>query len=468
MIAASLPDSSDFPRFLFDKETSLLCKVGRAEFDDYRAEQGVRIPFAVQDGPRMSYTVETIRFDVAMEDAVFARPKASVAGPESRTELSGPGRLQIVRRPPAADFHRGTIEKLPAYDPNSTNSWQVDLRGVDLNGLDLTDRLPDLLHAHFDTKTRWPANLPAGFEPDRIMELNKNPGLRVRNVHARGITGRGIGIGIIDQTLLVDHTEYRHRLRSYEEIHLFEAETAQMHGSAVTSIAVGKTVGVAPLADLYYIAATPGAPGRDGKFEPDFSWLARSIERLLDINGLLPAEEKIRVISISVGWGPQQKGYEEVRSATARATSEGVFVISTSVESTHELAFHGLGRAVLSDPENAESYGPGSWWAAAFWSGQRRFAPGERLLVPMDSRTTASPTGTKHYVYYADGGWSWSVPWIAGLYALACQARPQITPAIFWAEALKTGRTIRTRNGSKEMQFGTIVDPVALIERLQR
>ena len=468
VITAEAPGNTGLPRLLFDKETGILCQVGRAAFDNYTAEQGVRIPLAIQDGPRMSYAVESIRFNVAMEDSLFVRPEAKPAGPEGRTELSAPGRLQVVRRPPPANFHRGAIDRLPTYDPNSTNSWQVDVRGTDLNGLDLTDRLADLLHAHFDTKTRWPAKLPAGFEPGQIMELNKNPGLGVRTVHARGITGQGVGIGIIDQTLLVDHTEYRDRLRLYEEIHLFEASAAQMHGSAVASIAVGKTVGVAPSADLYYIAETHGAPGGEGKFEWDFSWLAKSIDRLLEINKLLPAGKRIRVISISVGWGPQQKGYAEVQAATERATHEGIFVISTSVESTHKLAFHGLGRGSLSDPEEVESYGPGSWWAAAFWSGRHRFAPGERLLVPMDNRATASPTGTEDYVSYADGGWSWSVPWIAGLYALACQVRPDITPEIFWSEALKAGRTIQIRNDSKELELGAIADPVALIERLQR
>ncbi len=60
--------------------------------------------------------------------------------------------------------------------------------------------------------------------------------------------------------LLVDHQEYRDRIRLYEEINIDKGTPAQMHGAAVASIAVGKTVGVAPEADLYYIA----------KFNTDF------------------------------------------------------------------------------------------------------------------------------------------------------------------------------------------------------
>jgi hypothetical protein len=86
----------------------------------------------------------------------------------------------------------------------------------------------------------------------------------------------------------------------------------------------------------------------------------------------------------------------------------------------------------------------------------------------MDARTTASPTGNEDYVHYDSAGWSWSVPWIAGLYVLACEVRPDLTPAIFWSEALATGRTVQLPLGGKDVEFGTIADPVALIEHLRR
>lgn len=61
----------------------------------------------------------------------------------------------------------------------------------------------------------------------------------------------------------------------------------------------------------------------------------------------------------------------------------------------------------------------------------------------MDSRTTASPTGVEDYVFYPEGAWSWSVPYLAGMYALGIQVRPDITSDTFWDAALKTGRTIQ-------------------------
>jgi hypothetical protein len=238
-----------------------------------------------------------------------------------------------------------------------------------------------------------------------------------------------------------------------------------MHGPAVASIAVGQSVGVAPEADLYYIAEMHGEIVQ-GKLEWDFTWLAHAIRRLVEINGTLPMEHRIRVISVSVGWSPGQKGCEETDAAVAQATQAGIFVISTALERTHQLAFHGLGRDPFLDPDQPVSYGLGNWWARGFLNGSRRFEPGRRLLVPMDARTTASPTGPEDYVYYSSGGWGWSVPYLAGLYALACQVDPDITPERFWKTALNTGQVISVATEGQTLKLGNIVDPVALIDAL--
>src|SRR3954454_19924350 len=99
----------------------------------------------------------------------------------------------------------GKIKSVPFYRPGSGSNWQVDLRSCDLSTLNIVDRREDLLHADFDSRTGWPTRLPEGFGAARVMDLGKNPGLGLRALHARGITGAGVGIGIIDQALLVQH-----------------------------------------------------------------------------------------------------------------------------------------------------------------------------------------------------------------------------------------------------------------------
>lgn len=377
---------------------------------------------------------------------------------------------KITKHPAAADFQRGKLSYLPAYNPDSDDYWQVDLRGYDLSSLNLEDRLYDLQYADFDTKTIWPDKLPKEFNPDKIMEIGKSPGLNIDKLHKEGITGKGIAIAIIDQALLVDHSEYKDNLKLYEEIHWPGGE-AQMHGPAVASIAVGKTVGVAPDADLYYIAEQHGEFKGDN-IDWDFTWLAKSINRILKINKTLPKDRKIRVISISVGWEKNQKGYSEVTTAVEEAKKQGIFVVSSSLYETYGYFFHGLGRNPMSDPNEISSYEPGLFWAKRFYNSEfdkkkKELKIDEILLMPMDSRTTASPTGNNDYVFYREGGWSWSIPYIAGLYALACQVKPDINPDIFWKEALRTGKTITLERNGNKYELGKIVSPVDLIYSLK-
>ena len=103
----------------------------------------------------------------------------------------------------------------------------------------------------------------------------------------------------------------------------------------------------------------------------------------------------------------------------------------------------------------------------AFSRARQPVDPQKYLLVPMDSRCTASPSGAEDYVYYAEGGWSWSVPYIAGLYALSCQVNPSITPEQFWTTAVKTGETVTIEKEGKKFPLGSIANPTALMEAIK-
>ena len=376
----------------------------------------------------------------------------------------------IVRNPEVVDFSGDNeYTEPPVYDRNAKEPSPIDLRSSDLTKLDLSNSNADLLYANFDSKTQWPPaeQMPYGFDWQNIMELNKNPGLGMRILHEQGITGKGIGLAIIDQPLLVNHREYAGQLQLYEEINISPDTAATMHGAAVASIAVGRTVGVAPGADLYYIGAWTGDWGpQPNDFTWNFTYYAQAVHRILEINKNLPEDRKIRVIAMQVGWHPSQKGYDEITNAVNTAKAEGVFVISSSLQDTHGLNFHGLGRSPLSDPNDFWSYQPGLWWQDSFFS-KKETLKAQTLLIPMDSRTTASPTGTEDYVFYREGGWSWSIPYIAGMYALSVQAKPEITPEEFWETALQTGRTIQIGHNGKEYDFGVILDPQALIEAIK-
>lgn len=385
--------------------------------------------------------------------------------------------VHIARYPALADLSGNYLRltSIPKYDPASTDSSPIDLRSRDLTEIDMTASLADLMYANFDSKTQWPSadKIPVGFDWQIIMEIGKDPGLGIRDLHKQGITGTGVGIAIIDQPLLITHQEYKHQLRLYEEINILPDEQATMHGGAVASIAVGKTVGVSPAADLYYIGAWTGDwEPETNQFTWNFEYYAQAVHRILKINRDLPEGRKIRVIAMQIGWSSDKAGFDEIMAAVKEAQSNGIFVISSSLGRNGSY-FQGLGRNPLDDPNLFESYHPGGWWEQDFFSGKPLTSfpwhPPKQtplLLVPMDSRATASPTGVGDYVFYRHGGWSWSIPYLAGIYALAAQVKPEITPEEFWGTALNTGRTIQIQHDGKKYDFGVILDPQALSEAI--
>jgi hypothetical protein len=369
---------------------------------------------------------------------------------------------------PPSIFSRGKLKQVPKYNSNSNDLFSPDLRSCDLTEADLSKNLTDLIHSTFNSKTIWPENIPIGFNPVKIMNIGKNPGLGIRKLHKEGITGKGISIAIIDSGLLTNHDEYGKNLKFYENLHCLDKH-AEMHGSSVSSIAVGKTIGVAPDASLYYIACTSGTYGKN-KFKYNYQWLAKAIDKVLEINKTLPAKNKIRVISISNGWDKNYNGYKEVDAAMDRAIKQGIFVVTSTEPMLAHYGFRysGLGKDVYSDPEILDSYTPISKLIKDRLLSQKNLDYKNKLYFPMDSKTVASPTGLHEYVFYRNGGISWIVPYIAGLYALACQIDKNMTPSLFWQTALKTGSYIDVKYDNKDLKFGKIINPAKLIHSLKK
>jgi subtilisin family serine protease len=352
----------------------------------------------------------------------------------------------------------GKLKALPRFDPKSQNPFQVDLREADLSSLDLRDRANDLAQAVFGTHTIWPPRekLPAGFDPQRILEAGKNPGLGVRSLHKRGITGRGVSIAVVDNPLLDSHREYAGRVRLHERINAPEDGDLHFHGCSVVSIAAGRTIGVAPEAEIYYISSWAFTGG-----QLDFTPRARAFERILEVNRGLAADKKIRAIVMAFGWAPSQRGAAEMDAAAKKAKDDGMLVVTPNIEQTHgsTLKFHGL-----ADPDSFDSYEPGQFWANRFFVNGST----DRLLVPMDSRTTAGAGSDDEYFFMPQGGWSWAMPYLGGLYALAAQVDPKITPERFWELAMQTGRHVTLKREDRSYSLGPVADPVALIAALER
>lgn len=379
-----------------------------------------------------------------------------LAGCQKTAKSRPPGRF-IQCFPPAANYsfiQKRLHKPLRSFNSKIRNPFQFDLRSCDLRDYSIKALGGSLQYHSYDSKTKWPKKLPSNFNPVVKMKLGMNPGMKIRQLHKRGISGRGVSIAIIDQKLLVNHREYRSNLVHYEEFGC-RGRWASMHGPSVTSLLAGKQCGTAPGVRLYYFGITV-INFTDRKRSKDLTHAARAVDRILEINKTLPKKNKIRAISFSAGWRHNEKGALKLQQAMDRAKQAGMLICSANMYEMYGYKLLGLRRKALHNPDIISSYGPGWFIRDKIKKIDTMFS--KVLLAPMDNRTTASPTGNSDYTFWGMGGISWSIPWLTGLYALTVQINPRITPEKFLRLAFTSGKSV------DYLSRGIIVNPVALMK----
>lgn len=311
----------------------------------------------------------------------------------------------------------------------------------------------------------FPENLPDEFHPEELLEKGKNPGLGIEQLHEQGITGKGINIAIIDQPLLTAHENIKDNIQLYE-LYKSESSTASMSGSSVASIAVGKNTGVAPDAKLYYIAST-FLKVEDGKYVSDNSIIIDGIKRVLEINKKLDDSDKIKVVSIGLGFVPDSENYQEIINIIEVAKKEGVFVITPSLEVNYNVRLMGLDRDMNKNLDDETSY----TWSKASMKEDFFFNQDEQntsyINVPMDSITYSGFLADDNYIYSSYGGISMTCPWLAGMYALCLQVDPDLTPIEFLQTAIETGTSVSVPVNGKEYNLSKIINPIGIINHLK-
>jgi hypothetical protein len=308
------------------------------------------------------------------------------------------------------------------------------LAGVSLANLDLRGCGALLEEMPFDSRTAWPGTdkLPEGCDLAQLLEDRKNPGLGIRSLHAQGVDGRGVGIAIIDQPMLQNHVEYADRIVRYEEIGV-HGVGPQMHGPPVTSIAAGRTCGVAPAVSLTYFA-TPS-------WKADNTPYCDAIDQILAWNETAGESERVRVVSISTGMFGRWAHHDRWQETLVKAEQHGILVITCAGEA---LAHGMAGLAIGGDPDNPHDYGAGQYGVA---SGS--------VLVPASNRTTASHEGPEVYTFWRESGRSWATPYVAGVAALGCQVHPDISP----------GEIVRLlKETATATDAGRIINPPAFVQ----
>jgi hypothetical protein len=351
------------------------------------------------------------------------------------------------------------MEKFERQATQEKISEFEDFRDLDLSEKDLSATSSEILAtAQFDTKTIWPRRdkLPADFNPEKVIEEAKNPGLKIRELHKEGVDGRGIRVAIIDQTLsseqgeFMPHAEYAKNIVDYKEYGDAEDEDVSMHGPAVASLLIGKMCGVAPGAELVYKATPSGRV---------FELRAKALMDIVESNKTAEPGKKVRIVSCSIGYRENnpEPGLDQWIDAIKKAEEEGIIVVDVSFRNGVEF----IGGGTRFDKDNADTYEPALFLKEMDENdgGNRAAMVADRVVIPNDYRSMASLAGPEEYMYDGKGGMSWSVPYLAGLFALALQVNPNLIKQEI-ADAIN-GTASLNKNGLK------VVNPRGFVEAIK-
>lgn len=315
--------------------------------------------------------------------------------------------------------------------------------GKDVSNKDFTRMsLDKISQISFDTDTIWceADKLPKGYSPESWLETSKDPGLQIKALHKEGHTGKGISVAMIDKPILSTSNEFNKDNFTYIQV---EADTrVHFHGMSCASILAGQNCGVAPDAKLYYFAVPD-----NGK---NFDNYSAAIDKLIELNQGLSEKEKIRIVSISDGLSNDDAHWESWQKTVQKANDQGVIVIYSNNVGDN---FIWGGCHPYKDRNNVLNYD------IAIGFAEQKIDKQSVIIIPGDYRTTANNQSDDGYTYYGVGGWSWAIPYFAGLCTLGLEINPDLTYEQM-QQALEETKS-KTETGYY------IINPVNYIEKLE-
>jgi len=286
-----------------------------------------------------------------------------------------------------------------------------------------------------------------------ILEKGKNPGLGVREIHSKGITGKGVRVAIIDQSMHLNHPELKGKVLEYfvaednqeKSTQIAHGTRGSMHGPAVTSLLAGETIGTAPGVQIYY-AEVSGS-------NPTGQHFADSLRWIIEKNRNLPENDKIRIVSVSYYPLGLEDG-EEWMKAVSEARENNILVLDVS-------SFIGPCHYDIKEPDNFDKVKPGFAHIEMTTEAAAQYIT--KVLAPTSRRTLAEQYADENASFHYDGGSagiSWAVPYAAGVLALGWEIKPELSP--FEIVSILMDTVYRTQNGYR------IINPPAFIKKIQQ
>lgn len=136
------------------------------------------------------------------------------------------------------------------------------LCGQDVSKLDLSELSREKFRRlSFDTNTKFSQEQIEKFEPFKLLEKGKQFGLNLELLHQAGITGKGVNVAMIDWNHNISNVEMLNtdgttKVKLYDNSLVPDEQKLDdgFHGKVPAALLCGSTIGVAPESNLYFFA----------------------------------------------------------------------------------------------------------------------------------------------------------------------------------------------------------------------
>ncbi len=238
----------------------------------------------------------------------------------------------------------------------------------------------------FSTKTILPKNTPIKMEEDMFKKDDS-----FSKLHEDGINGEGINVAVIDYGFHIIHDEIKDNLIKI----INTSNDYHFHGSVVSSIFVGKDIGVCPKSKLYFYECSYSNQIND------------VINALKDIYKLNESGANIRVVNISASLHRENSEFEIISN---KLKGQGCYVIDSITFGEHFTC--------INKCYKTNKYYYNDWQS-----------DGHKKLIGVLRPTYMLPfvETEKDYQYKEQNSYSWVIPVISGMFTLALQINPNLT-----------------------------------------
>ncbi|MBQ3598007.1 MAG: hypothetical protein II987_01945 [Clostridia bacterium] len=296
-------------------------------------------------------------------------------------------------------------------DPFSREGiWQLCYRNLTNNKIALNS-LSELSELCFNTETTFPSEW--GAQASAVLEDGKS-----NLINSGKLTGKGVKVAVIDRPINKNHIEFQNRIEYIEVLpDISETLRTDFHGIACASFLSGANCGVAPESKLVYFAI----PNKTSPIYDYYNYQLIALQKVIDYNKT--NQEPIRIVSLSAPFTNEQKLTRDFLECELKKTG------CTLIDAT-SFGHNFYGVDYIRYQEKGE-FLLNQWQIDNYESNKNRkgFTDYFNSLccVPSSRRTSADNNTNNGYIHWSKYvSESWTIPHVAGAYALCLEAYPHM------------------------------------------